>query len=183
MRPIPVARLAILALILPLLGSGPASATGVGVRGALVNNTTTDENVRMVGAFGRLGGVFAVEGAIDYRNEDAGLGTEVRTWPVTASLLFQPIPFLYGLAGVGWYNTTVEFPEFTGLDEETTTEFGYHAGVGTQLPIVPMISLVGDVRYNYVDYDFSEFADAVGDFEDGNYVSLNVGLMFTPVGL
>ncbi len=170
------------ALALALFLPSSALAGGLGVRGALVNNTQTEENLRMVGAFARVGGVLALEGAVDYRREDVGPDSRVKTWPVTASLVFQPVPFVYGLAGVGWYNTTVEFPEALGLDDETTTEFGYHAGVGTQLPIVPTLSVVGDVRYNYVDYDLSEFADAVGDFEDGSYVSLNVGLMFTPPG-
>jgi opacity protein-like surface antigen len=132
----------------------------------------------MLGAFVRAGSMFGVEGAVDYRNEDLGSGAELRTWPVTVSLIVAPIPLVYGVAGVGWYNTTLETPGLLGTSEETSTDFGYHVGAGAQLPILPMLSLVGDVRYSYVDYDLDAFTSSVSEMEKGNYVSVNVGAMF-----
>ncbi|MGQ0720447.1 MAG: outer membrane protein [Candidatus Eiseniibacteriota bacterium] len=155
----------------------PADALGLGARGAWVDRTDAEESSRMLGAFVRTGGMIGIEGAVDYRNEDLGSGAEMRTWPVTVSLIASPIPFLYGLAGVGWYNTTIEAPALLGSNEETSTDFGYHIGAGAQLPVMPALSLVGDVRYAYVDYEFEEFTGSASELEKGSSVSVNIGAM------
>ena len=162
-------------LLVPVHGH----ATGVGVRGAWVDRPDSEENTQMVGGFFRLGRALALEGAVDYRREELGGGAEVRTWPVTASLVASPIPFLYGLAGVGWYNTTLELPSTGGADDRTEREFGYHIGAGTRVPIVPSLSFLADLRYAYVDYQFDEFGEAVSNFDGGNYLTLNLGIMLS----
>jgi hypothetical protein len=168
---------AVAAALLVACQASRADAVGLGARGAWVDRTDAEENSRMVGAFIRTGGAIGFEGAVDYRNEDLGSGAELRTWPVTVSLVASPIPFLYGLAGVGWYNTTIEAPALIGSSEETSTDFGYHIGAGAQLPIMPALSLVGDVRYAYVDYEFEEFTSSASELEKGSSVSVNIGAM------
>jgi len=159
------------------LTASPAAATGIGIRGAWGDTPEVEENTQMIGGFFRLGSKVAVEAAVDYRGTNLGDGAEVRTWPATVSLLISPIPYVYGLAGIGWYNTTVALPPaFNGV-EETWREFGYHAGAGVQLPVVQSVSFVGDLRYSYVGYEFDEFADALSDFDGGDYLALNLGLM------
>jgi hypothetical protein len=176
-----ISAIAIGALVL-LLTATSSRATGVGVRGAWVDRPNTDENTQMVGGFFRLGGVAALEGAVDYRKEDLPGSVEVRTWPVTASLVVSPIPVLYGLAGVGWYNTTIDFPSSALVDDRTQRDFGWHVGAGTQVPIMPSLSFLADLRYAYINYDFDEFAESVADFDGGNYLTLNLGLMLgTPL--
>lgn len=162
-----------------LLVAGVAHADlGVGAKGAWVTNRETDDSVGMYGAFMRLGPpMLSLEAGVDYRNEDFAAGS-VKTWPVTVGLVLSPIPVLYAVAGVGWYHTTLDFVTSAPFRDETTTAFGYHAGAGMRLPIVPWVSAIADLRYAYVNYDFDEFADALGDFDKGNYVSLNGGLMF-----
>jgi opacity protein-like surface antigen len=159
------------------LAADLAHASGIGVRGAWVDTPDTEDNTSMVGGFVRLGSTVALEGAVDYRREDVGLGAELRTWPVTLSLILAPIPVVYGVAGVGWYNTTLELPPALEGLEDTQSEFGYHVGAGAQLPIVPALSFVGDLRYSYINYDFDEFGEAVSNFDGGNYLALNLGLM------
>jgi hypothetical protein len=160
-----------------VLAASCAHASGIGVRGAWVDTPGEEDNAQMVGGFLRLGNAIALEGAVDYRSTEIGGGAEMRTWPVTLSLVASPIPFLYGVAGIGWYNTTLELSPALGGMEDTWREFGYHAGGGVQLPIVPYLSFVGDLRYSYVGYEFDEFADAVSDFDGGDYLALNLGVM------
>ncbi|MCA9753281.1 MAG: outer membrane beta-barrel protein [Gemmatimonadetes bacterium] len=163
--------------LLATLFAGSAFATGVGVRGAWVDAPDTDENLHMIGGFVRVGGPVQLEGAVDYRNESLPGGVDVRTWPVTASLIVAPIPYVYGLAGIGWYNTTIDFTSESNVEDTTKREFGWHAGAGTQVPILPSLSFVADLRYAYVDYQFDEFAESVARFDGGDYVTLNLGLM------
>lgn len=168
------------ATILTLLLAGVAHADlGLGAKGAWVTNRDTEDSVGMVGGFLRLGPpMFQLEAGVDYRNEEPSNELQVRTWPFTVGVVVSPLPIMYAVAGVGWYHTTLDFATPALYKDDTTTEFGYHAGAGLKFPIVPAVSAIADVRYSYVNYDFNEFADALGDFDKGNYVSLNAGLMF-----
>lgn len=155
-----------------------AGGLGIGVRYALVHMQSSDDNTGMAGAFVRLGdGLIGLEGAVDHRTDEFAGGTDVRTWPITASLILRPLPIVFAAAGLGWYNTTVDYAG-DALDDQTETNMGYQFGAGVQLPLVPMLSLVGDARYHFVDYDFdavpSEF-----DFNDADYLSLHGGLLLS----
>jgi hypothetical protein len=124
----------------------------------------------------------ALEGAVDYRRTDLAGGAETRAWPVTLSLVASPIPVAYLLAGIGWYNLTLEVPSAFSTVEETQSRFGYHVGAGVRAPVLPDLSFVGDLRYGYVDYEFDQFAEAVAGFDGGDYVSLNLGVMLAIPG-
>ena len=153
-----------------------AGNIGIGARYALVHMQQADDNTGMAGAFVRLGhGLLGLEGTIDYRSKDVGSGTTVKTWPVTASLLVRPLPIVFAGAGVGWYNTTVDFADDV-LGNQTESTLGYQFGAGVQLPITPMVSLVGDARYHFVDYDFKDIPSNF-DLNDADYYSLHGGLM------
>lgn len=169
------------ATIVTLLLAGVAHADlGVGAKGAWVTNRETDDSVGMWGGFVRLGHpMLQLEAGVDYRNEEISNDLHVRTWPVTLGLVVSPLPIVYALAGVGWYHTTIDFPTPNVFRDDTSTEFGYHVGAGLKFPIVPAVSAITDVRYSYVNYEFDQFSDALGDFDKGNYVSLNAGLLFS----
>ena len=155
-----------------------AGGMGIGVRYALVHMQSSDENVGMPGAFVRLGdGLFALEGTIDYRTEDLTGGVKVKTWPVTASLLVRPIPVIFAGAGLGWYNTTVDFNS-DALDNQTKSTLGYQFGGGVQLPLAPTLSFVADARYHFIDYDFNDIPSDF-DFNDADYFSLHGGLLLS----
>jgi len=131
--------------------------------------------------------LFAVEGALDYRPAASrevggaarGSDLDVTTYPITVSAMIRPMPLLYVLAGVGWYNTTIEFsgpPPFGGPDSETDDNFGSHVGAGVELPIGGGKSLSADVRYVFLDYDIRKL-DLGGTRKlDADYVSFQVGL-------
>ncbi|HMB68934.1 MAG TPA: outer membrane beta-barrel protein [bacterium] len=165
-------------IALLLSSSASANAAGIGARVGRVNVPDTDEGATMIGAFLRSGSVLGMEGAVDYRTEKLGGGGELRTWPITASLVLQPIPLVYGLAGIGWYQTTLDFPAELAIEKKTESKVGYHVGAGVQFPVIPPLSLIADVRYAYIDYDFGDAVDAVSEFDGGNYVAIHLGAMF-----
>lgn len=163
-----------------LMSAGYASATGLGVGAhfSRVHNQSSEANTNMLGVQARLRGpVIGVEGAIDYRNEDLGSGYDLKTWPVTASLLVYPIPAAYALAGLGWYNTTLDVPENSLFENSTETALGYHFGAGVELPLAPKFKLMGDVRWQFVDYEFEDIPSSIGKVDADSY-SFNAGFLF-----
>jgi opacity protein-like surface antigen len=154
----------------------PHSGVGLGAHYSWVRNQETEESANMFGAMVRLRGqVLGVEGAVDYRNEDLGGNVELKSWPVSASLMVFPIPYAYGLAGLGWYNTTLDFPDGSLFEDQTDTQLGYHLGAGVELPVSNSVGLTGDFRYHFVDYEFDEIPDSFGNKADA--LSLNGGMI------
>jgi len=95
------------------------------------STTKASANLAVRGNYGPV----MPEIAIGYRSEDRGADEARRMWPVTASLFFTPIPMLYAGGGVGWYHTTVDFRESTGIPDRTREDFGVHLGGGVQIPL------------------------------------------------
>jgi opacity protein-like surface antigen len=58
-------------------------------------------------------------------------------------------PFLLG--GPGWYRRKVE--ALDGPESVTTTEFGWHAGIGLQLLPNKHFGIHGDYRYTFLDFN------------------------------
>ncbi len=69
-----------------------------------------------------------------------------RSWPVTASLYLAPIPAIYAGAGVGWYQTTFDYPS-GAFPDQTQQQFGVHVGGGVELPLAPAAGLDLNGRY------------------------------------
>jgi hypothetical protein len=147
---------------------------GIGARYSYVHNNGIEDNSSMFGAMVRLRHMtfFGLEGAIDYRKEEFDNGNELRSTPITASLMIYPIPVAYGLVGIGFYRSTLETT--TGA-EATDTKIGYHYGIGAEVPLVPLVKLTGDIRYQFIDYEFEDIAESVGKVEaDGYAISAGV---------
>ncbi len=162
-----------------VFGTQQAKAQGLGVGAHYTNvrNQDTDENSSMLGAMARLRGQYVgVEGAIDYRNEKMGGGAELKTWPVTASLLIYPVPFAYAVAGLGWYNTTLDFANNSVFNDQTDTQLGYHLGAGLEVPLAPTLALTGDFRYQFINYKFDEIPSSIGNV-DADRFALSAGLL------
>ena len=169
----------LLAGLFSMLIAGTANAQssgfGIGAHYSWVRNQETEEGTSMIGAMARMRGqVVGVEGAIDYRNDDLGGDVKMKTWPVTASLMIFPIPVVYGLAGLGWYNSTITSSLF---DDQTDSQLGYHFGAGVEVPVAKTIRLTGDIRYLFVDYEFDDIPSTIGKV-DADALSLNGGLIF-----
>jgi opacity protein-like surface antigen len=160
---------------------------GVGPKAGYYKTEETEDGKIMVGAAARLklGPSLGFEGAIDYKSEKyMNDALTVKSWPVTASVLLYPLPIIkvYGLAGVGWYNTTYEYDpqkvnmNLTGGEQKVSEqEMGYHIGAGLELPLGGP-TLAADIRYVKLNYDLSELN--VNNEIDSDFYSINISLLF-----
>jgi hypothetical protein len=129
----------------------------------------------------KLTSAFGVEGAINYRQEKYADGAlTVRSWPVMASALIYPLPFIHGTMGAGWYNTTLDYDQsrlgLVAAEDETTQEFGWHFGGGAELPLGGKSKLAADIRYVFLNYDFKAVPGS-RELKNDFYVA-TVGLMW-----
>ena len=130
--------------------------------------------------------ILGVEGSFNYGGEDYGSGTvEVKNFPVMVTGLLYPIPGVYGAIGAGWYHTYVSYSVPPGLpgglttnSRETKQQFGWHFGVGVELPLLPFVRLVGDVRYVYLGDRFNSLPGK--SVVSSNSPLMTAGLLFVP---
>ena len=147
-----------------LAWAAPASAQGFGF-GARFAWVTRDadgdvdvdvDNLRFIGGQMRLlSARFGVEVSLDHHSESFELlNQKVTEMPIQASLLMRlgqgrVSPFLLG--GPGWYRRKVEAIDGPG-DGVSTTEFGWHAGVGLEVRAGKHFGIHGDYRYTFLDF-------------------------------
>jgi hypothetical protein len=130
----------------------------------------------------RLLPALGAEGTISYRQEKyADESVTVKSWPVTVTGLLYPLPVLYGGVGAGWYNVTFDYNDTyntAGFADETQQEFGWHLTGGLEIPVGPTVSIFGDVRYVFIDYEFADLPSAIVDDVNADFYSINTGLLF-----
>src|SRR5262245_4640680 len=122
---------------------------------------------------GSLLPMFKHETAVAYRSEDmfAGL-VKSTTVPLTESIWFQPIPFLYAGGGLGIYFNSLTY-ENLPIPNTSSQKFGYHVGGGLNFPLVPMLSL--DLQTRYVFMKKQETGLVQGEF-DPDFWSTSAGI-------
>jgi opacity protein-like surface antigen len=187
----------ILVLLAFVVGSGAAErADAEGNLGAHVAYTKAkdaDDGNYLLGGHLELmlASFFGVQGAVDYRSEDRFItpegedGVRVRSTPVLLSgRLYVPgaLPIRpFAEAGAGWYRVVYDYTEMIealGLKDETVSTFGWHVGVGVNLPLAPTMFLTGNGRYVFADPEReldSEVRDEIRDLDYDSY-SLGLGL-------
>ena len=176
-------KITVLLLILLLPTSVLAQASfKLGPRGGYYKSLDADDGKMFFGGAARLmlAPAIGVEASIDYRQEEYRNGVAtVKSWPVMVTGLIYPLPVVYGLIGAGWYNSKVSYDiqvlEIT-IEEETTQDFGWHFGLGADIPLSYSVSLVGDVRYVYLNYDFEHLPGS--EKIDVDFYAITVGLLF-----
>jgi opacity protein-like surface antigen len=145
-----------------LLVATPATAQiGVGARLAWVtgDSSVDIDSVRFIGGQVRMGisRRMGVEVSFDRHTEEFDLlNQRVKETPIQVSLLlkmaagsFQP----YLLGGPGWYKRSVSPIDGPADDlDVSTTEFGWHAGVGAELLMGKHAGIHGDYRYTFLDF-------------------------------
>lgn len=181
--PMPKTAIAVLAVGGLLILAAPVSAQGVGVGARLawvtpgvVGDVDVDK-VRVIGGqvrmlFGRTG----FEVSMDRRSESFELlNQKVTETPIQASLLLRMgsgrvAPFLLG--GPGWYRRKVEALAGPGDVSVTTTEFGWHGGVGLEILPSKHLGFHGDYRYTFLDFDRKEDQGLIGGLLPGHRGSM-----------
>jgi opacity protein-like surface antigen len=126
----------------------------------------------------KLTNALGFEGSLNYREENYRQGAiKVSQWPVLLSGLFYVTPVIYGIAGVGWYNTKVDFENaLNDVPDRSSQEFGWHFGAGVDIPLGEAAFLTTDFRYTFIDYEFQEVPGT--DEINSDFFIVKAGLMF-----
>ena len=154
-----------------LAAAATASAQGFGIgpRVAWVtpgSDADVDVDVDSVRYFGgqirMLSSRFGFEVSLDRHSESLELlNQKITETPIQTSLLLRlaggrVAPFLLG--GPGWYRRSVEPLDGAGEDI-STTEFGWHAGLGLEILASTHFGIHGDYRYTFLDFGDDEEED------------------------
>jgi hypothetical protein len=137
-----------------------AQSFGIGPRLAWVTSDADADvdAVRFVGGQIRLlPQRFGIEVSLDRHSESFELlDQKVTETPIQASLLWRlgggrVSPILLG--GPGWYRRKVEALDGDADPSVSTTEFGWHAGIGLEIRAGGHFGIHGDYRYTFLDFD------------------------------
>jgi len=160
--PLRQAFVAILTLGGLLASASPSSAQGFGLGGRLAwvrSDVDVDvSSLRFIGGQIRLlSQHVGIEVSLDRHSESLELlNQKVTETPLQASLLWRlgsgrASPYLLG--GPGWYRRTIEALDDPTDPSVTTTEFGWHAGVGLENLPSRHFGIHGDYRYTFLDFN------------------------------
>ena len=146
-----------------------AQGFGIGPRIAWVtpnSDANIDVDVDTMRYFGgqirMLSSRFGFEVSLDRHSEEFEvINQKVTETPIQTSLLLRlgggrVSPFLLG--GPGWYKRSVE-PIDGGGDGVSTTEFGWHAGVGLEVLASRHFGIHGDYRYTFLSFGHDDDED------------------------
>ena len=158
LRPAVIAMLTLGGLLASL---APVSAQGFGVGGRIAwVHPDTEADVDAVRYFGGqvriIGGRVGFEVSLDRHSESSEvLNQKFTETPIQASLLLRMgsgkvAPFLLG--GPGWYRRKVEALDGPSDLAVSTTEFGWHGGVGLEVLATRHFGIHGDYRYTFLDF-------------------------------
>ena len=171
-RPVVIAMFTLCGLLASL---APASAQGFGV-GARVAwvNADTEADVDSVRYFGGqvrfMSGRIGFELAMDRHSESLeAFDRKVTETPLRASLILKGTSTLapYLLGGPGWYRRTVEALDGPSDLDISTTEFGWHAGIGLEIRAGRHFGIHGDYRYTFLDFSDDDDDDDGGGIIGG----------------
>jgi outer membrane protein with beta-barrel domain len=146
----------------------------------MTRTPTTGDETRLsygLAVRGNIAPMLAAEIGMSYRQDKLLNGqVESKQWPLTASLWAKPMPMLYAGGGVGWYNTTLHYPNTPLLASSTTQKFGVHLGGGITLPIVPGVASA-DLNGRYV-YLGDQQSDLPPNKFKADYWTTSLGVAF-----
>jgi opacity protein-like surface antigen len=183
-RPVVIAVVTLGGLLAPI---APVSAQGFGVGGRIAwVNPDTEVDVDSVRYFGGqirlVSGRIGVEVSIDTHSESSeALEQKLTETPLQASFLLRGsgrfAPFL--LAGPGWYRRKVEALDGPSDLDISTTEFGWHAGVGLEILATRHFAIHGDYRYTFLDFGDDDDDEGDGGGLIGGLLPGHRGSMWT----
>lgn len=126
-----------------------AQSLSIGPQVAYIKTSDAEKGVFMPAGAVRLNlGGLAIEGSIGYKSEEFADGVvKATSYPIMATAMLKLLPLIHVEAGLGWYNTKIEYSGIlSALPSETQKEVGYHAGAGIELDLGSAL-ITGDLRY------------------------------------
>jgi opacity protein-like surface antigen len=123
---------------------------------------------------GSLIPMFKHETSVGYRSEEVFAGVvKSTTVPVTESIWFSPMPFIYAGGGMGMYFTSLTYKGVAPIPDSSNRQIGYHLGGGLNFPLMPMLSV--DLQSRYVFMDEMPTSLSPGSF-DPDFWSTSAGV-------
>ena len=121
--------------------------------------------------------MLSAEIGLGYRKDKfQGGDIESTQWPVTGSAWLNVMPLVYVGGGVGWYNTTLHYPNTPILANYTSQKFGVHLGGGLSVPVLPGIASA-DLNARYV-YLGDQESDLPPNSFKADYWTTSLGVAF-----
>ena len=154
-----------LALVAGVAGSAEAQTFGIGARMVSVSgpespalDDSDSSRTRLWGGYVRFHpiGSLGIEASLDYQSTtNAAETARIRNTPLQISALLLPVKKTfapYVLGGIAWYKHKVDALD-RGVTTATvsSTDFGYHTGVGAQVKFGRHAAVFVDYRYVWVD--------------------------------
>lgn len=106
---------------------------------------------------------WGLEVSMDRHTEEfPSLNQKVTETPIQTSLLLRMgngKAFPYLLAGPGWYRRKVQPLEGSNAADVTSSEFGWHAGIGLEISAGRHVGIHGDYRYTFLDFNGDDDED------------------------
>jgi hypothetical protein len=155
-----------------------AQGIAIGPQVGFIKTKDSDKSVIMPGVALRINLLgLKAESSVYYKREEFNNGDiKTTSYPIMLTAMLSLLPIVHGEAGIGWYNTKVEYSGLlAGLKSQTTNDVGYHVGAGVELPLGALL-LTGDIRYVFLNLKLTNntnYSELKNDF----YVIL-IGAMF-----
>ncbi|PKL81605.1 MAG: hypothetical protein CVV24_14405 [Ignavibacteriae bacterium HGW-Ignavibacteriae-3] len=153
-----------------------AQSVAIGPQVGFIKSADADKATIMPGVALRINILgLGLEGSMYYKSEEFQNGAiKTKSYPINLTAMLSILPIVHAEAGIGWYNTQIDFTNlnstYTSIRSETQSKAGYHFGAGIALPVGNLL-LTGDIRYVFLD-----LSTAV-NFKS-NFSVLMVGAMF-----
>jgi hypothetical protein len=162
------------AVVLLLVSTNFAQTFSIGPNVGYVKTKDADKGTYLFGAAARFNFLsFGIEGTIHYAEQKYYNDlVKVQQYPISVSGMFFPLPFVYGCAGLDWFNSRTTI-DIAGSATETYQEVGYHFGAGAQFSLGG-VYLTGDARYVLLG---KMKVPNSSEIDNSNLV-LSVGLLF-----
>lgn len=159
--------------------------SGIGVMGSYYKSADADNSGFMGAIVGRtmFTRQLGAELSVGYRSEDyLGGFVTISSVPVLLSAMLYPTDYIYGLAGIGLYSTTIKYGNISflgiSLGDVKYAKIGYHLGAGATYPLTSNFRIFGDFRYHFLSYNVKTPVSIINEITiDANYYSVNAGIL------
>ncbi len=161
-----------------------ANTVGIGPRVGWYASNDAEEGSWYFGVMGRLrlGKNFGIEATLDYRAAERFSAGSIDQREYDADVAYMPLtlsamvlmPFgeyftPYGVAGVGFYYTFIDYDVLTTsipaladkFKDENSFEPGYHFGLGLEIVLSNNFALHADARYLFLGTEINSINDVV----------------------
>jgi len=178
-----------IAALLPALLAAPAGAELLSLKvGGQVGGSHTGGDIDATSFIGggvarlELLSILTGELAVNYKKDDIEVDGEkvgdIETIPIQLSALITFLPWVYGTVGVGWYDVKASddiTDQISELDDASSA--AAHVGFGAEFPVSSRWSVMGDVRYVFLNYDLGDLDTDVFD-DSASFTTFTGGVLF-----